>query len=58
MSERESETDVLLLVRDKNDVLAGVHIENKIGAGKFTKLQPEMYPHRAAHWVGDLRHGR
>lgn len=29
--------------------LLGLHIENKVSAGKFTDLQPEMYAHRAAH---------
>jgi hypothetical protein len=56
-STRQSETDVLLIARDKNDTLLGVHIENKLGSGKFTDLQPEMYPHRAAYWLGNPRYG-
>lgn len=34
-----------------------VHIENKIGVGKFTRDQPEMYAQRAAHWVSNARYG-
>jgi hypothetical protein len=56
-STRQSETDVLLIVRDREDRLLGVHIENKIGSGKFTQLQAEMYPYRAAHWVDNPRYG-
>ena len=54
---RQSETDVLLVVSDADQRLLGLHIENKVGAGKFTDLQPEMYAHRAAHWVGNLHYG-
>lgn len=53
---RESETDVLLLLKDNEDVVA-LHIENKLGSGAFTKLQPEMYPQRAEHWKNDARRG-
>lgn len=54
---RQSETDVLLVVSDQNARLLGIHIENKVGAGKFTDLQPEMYAYRAAHWIGNLHYG-
>jgi hypothetical protein len=56
-TKRQSETDVLLVVADKSGRLLGVHIENKVGAGKFTDLQPEMYAHRAAYWIGNPRYG-
>ena len=56
-STRESETDVLLLVKDHAGTTLAIHIENKVGAGRFTKLQPEMYEHRAAHWIGDAGRG-
>lgn len=56
-TKRQSETDVLLVVSDRNGRLLGLHIENKVGAGKFTDLQPEMYAHRAAHWIGNPRYG-
>ena len=56
-TKRQSETDVLLVVVDRDGRLLGLHIENKIGAGKFTDLQPEMYAHRAAHWIGNPRYG-
>ncbi|WP_153066737.1 hypothetical protein [Xanthomonas arboricola] len=54
---RQSETDVLLVVSDQSGRLFGLHIENKVGTGKFTNLQPEMYAHRAAHWIGNPRYG-
>jgi hypothetical protein len=54
---RQSETDVLLVVSDRSGRLLGLHIENKVGAGKFTDLQPEMYAHRATHWIGNPRYG-
>ena len=56
-AKRQSETDVLLVVSDRDGQLLGLHIENKVGAGKFTDLQPEMYAHRAAHWIGNARYG-
>ena len=54
---RQSETDVLVVVSDRTGRLLGIHIENKAGAGKFTDLQPEMYAHRATHWIGNQRYG-
>jgi hypothetical protein len=54
---RQSETDVLLLLKEQNGRIVAVHIENKVGAGKFTNNQPEMYAQRAAHWVGNPRYG-
>jgi hypothetical protein len=56
-TKRQSETDVLLVVSDQDGQLLGIHIENKVGAGKFTDLQPEMYAYRAAHWIGNSRYG-
>ena len=57
MTKRQSETDVLLLIEDREGRLLGVHIENKVSAGKFTDSQPEMYAHRAAHWIGNPKYG-
>lgn len=57
ITNRQSETDVLLVVSDEDGKLLGIHIENKVGAGKFTELQPEMYAHRAAHWIGNSHYG-
>lgn len=54
---RESETDVLLLVKDEQNRIFAVHFENKLGSGAFTKLQPEMYAQRAAHWVKNPKYG-
>jgi hypothetical protein len=44
-------------VTHRDGRILGIHIENKVGAGKFTDLQPEMYPFRAAHWVGNAHYG-
>ena len=54
---RQSETDVLLLLKESTGRIVAVHIENKVGAGKFTADQPEMYAQRAAHWVRNERYG-
>jgi hypothetical protein len=54
---RQSETDVLLIVRALNGEILGVHIENKIGSGKFTTHQPEMYSYRARHWIDNTHYG-
>lgn len=55
--QRQSETDVLLIITDRDGRPLGLHIENKLGSGKFTNLQPEMYAHRAAHWIGNPKYG-
>lgn len=56
-TKRQSETDVLLVLRAEDGEVLGVHIENKIGSGKFTAYQPEMYWHRANHWKGNPHYG-
>lgn len=56
-SRRQSETDVLLILKTDTEDILGVHIENKIGSGCFTADQPEMYWHRAKHWVGKAHYG-
>jgi len=48
---RQSETDVLLVVESDSGRRAALHIENKLANGHFTELQPEMYHQRAAHWL-------
>lgn len=54
---RESETDVLLILRDGENRLVALHIENKLGFGAFTELQPEMYEQRARHWIDNPKYG-
>jgi hypothetical protein len=54
---RQSETDVLLTVTAKDGEVLGVHIENKIGQGRFTANQADMYKYRADHWVGNPKYG-
>ena len=56
-SRRQSETDVLLILRTESGDVLGVHIENKIGSGRFTADQPAMYWHRAKHWIGNPHYG-
>ena len=54
---RESETDVLVVLRASDGETLGVHIENKLGSGRFTADQPEMYAFRAKHWIGNAKYG-
>jgi hypothetical protein len=54
---KESETDVLVVFRAKDGQHIALHIENKIGSGKFTALQPEMYAQRAEQWRGNPKYG-
>ena len=56
-TKRQSETDVLLILRAHDGEVLGVHIENKIGSGHFTANQPGMYWHRAKHWVKNSHYG-
>ena len=57
LQNRQSETDVLLVLRAKDGATLGVHVENKIGTGSFTADQPEMYWHRANHWLNNPHYG-
>lgn len=57
ISVKECETDVLVVFRAKDDERIALHIENKIGTGKFTALQPEMYAQRAEQWKGNPKYG-
>jgi hypothetical protein len=54
---RQSETDLLLILRAQDGEILGMHIENKMGSGKFTSDQPQMYWHRAHHWIGNPHYG-
>ena len=47
---KECETDVLVVLEAKDGERLALHIENKIGSGKFTALQPELYRPRAEQW--------
>jgi hypothetical protein len=53
----QSETDVLLILIAQDGETLGVHIENKIGSGRFAANQPEMYKQRATHWIKNPRYG-
>lgn len=54
---RQSETDILLIVKAADEETLGIHVENKVGVGRFTADQPEMYAFRARHWIGNPRYG-
>lgn len=56
-SVRESETDLLLLLKAADGETLAVHIENKLDTGRFTKDQAEMYEQRAKHWIGNPKYG-
>jgi hypothetical protein len=47
---KECETDVLAVFHTHDGEAVALHIENKIGSGKFTALQPELYGPRAEQW--------
>jgi hypothetical protein len=54
---KESETDVLVVFEASTGERFALHVENKIGMGRFTLLQAELYPQRAAHWAGNPKYG-
>jgi hypothetical protein len=54
-SRKECETDVLVVLKAEDGEILALHIENKIGSGKFTALQPELYRPRAEQWKGNPR---
>ena len=50
---RDSETDILLVLRDRLTAETfALHFENKRANGSFTPLQPETYQERARQWLG------
>ena len=54
---RESETDVLVVFEAEGNKRFALHIENKLGNGKFTLGQPRNYTVRAKHWAGNPKYG-
>lgn len=54
---REGETDLLVVLQSAHRGRFALHVENKLGSGRFTKLQPEMYRARAAAWAGKSKYG-
>lgn len=53
---KEGETDILVVFDSPTHGRFALHIENKLAAGVFTKLQPELYAARAAAWVGNPKY--
>lgn len=47
---RDAETDVLAIYATFDGRRLGVHIENKLAAGRFTLYQPETYRERLNQW--------
>jgi len=54
---RDSETDVLVVFESETGKRVGIHIENKLGNGKFEPYQPESYQLRAKHWLNSPKYG-
>jgi len=55
--ERESETDILAVFENSKGIRVGVHIENKLALGSFTRYQPDLYAARAEQWMGRKAYG-
>lgn len=58
----ECETDVLAVFQTSDGRRLGVHVENKLGGGSFTPLQPQLYAARLEQWkqrikLGDYHEG-
>ncbi len=49
---KQGETDIVVVLKASNGEHLALHVENKIGSGKFTHNQPQMYAQRAAQWKG------
>lgn len=54
---KESETDILVVYQLDNGTRVGLHIENKVGLGKFRPNQADFYAQRARAWAGVERYG-
>ncbi len=48
---KESETDILVVYELDNGSRVGLHIENKVGLGKFRPHQADLYAQRARAWA-------
>lgn len=53
---KESETDVLVVLRTQDGETVALHIENKVVSGKFTALQPVLYARRAEQWKNNPKY--
>jgi hypothetical protein len=53
----ESETDVLAVFTGSNGERFALHIENKLGSGRFTRNQADLYARRAVLWLNNPRYG-
>lgn len=54
---KESETDILVVYQLDNGTRVGLHIENKVGLGKFRPNQADFYAQRARAWAGVEKYG-
>jgi hypothetical protein len=57
MVAREGETDVLVVFESSSKRRLGMHIENKLASGSFTKYQPEVCAARADAWARNDAYG-
>jgi len=57
MVAREGETDVLVVFESSSKHRLGIHIENKLASGRFTKYQPEVCAARADAWIRNVAYG-
>jgi len=49
---KQSETDVLVVLKTSSGSNVALHIENKLADGHFQDMQPELYAVRARQWIG------
>jgi len=54
---KESETDIIVVYLLDGVRRVGLHIENKVGMGKFRPHQADFYAQRARAWVGIEKYG-
>ncbi|MEO5925946.1 MAG: hypothetical protein ABIR70_19155 [Bryobacteraceae bacterium] len=56
---RQGETDVLFVFQFPAEPMrrCGLHIENKLASGRFTKYQPQLYAARAKQWANNPKYG-
>lgn len=54
---KESETDIIVVYLLESGARVGLHIENKVGLGKFRPNQADFYAQRARAWVDIENYG-
>lgn len=54
---KESETDIIVVYLLDSGTRVGLHIENKVGLGKFRPNQADFYAQRARAWMSIEKYG-